>query len=43
MFVRCMILAATLIALSASAVRAQFNGHNDLGDFGVLSGSQPVC
>ena len=42
MFVRLMMLAAAVVVLPASAARAQFNGHNSLGDFGVLSGSQPA-
>jgi len=35
------LLAATL-AVTTSQVQAQFNGHNSLGDFGLLSGSQPA-
>lgn len=42
MFVRLTMLVAALVVLPASVARAQLNGHNSLGDFGVLSGSQPA-
>ena len=42
MFVRLTMLVAALVVLPASVARAQFNGHNSLGDFGVLSASQPA-
>ena len=31
-----------LLALWSMPLDAQMNGHNALGDFGVLSGSQPA-
>ena len=30
------------LCVGAGSIQAQFNGHNSLGDFGLLSGSQPA-
>ncbi len=39
--VRTLLLAIGIIPFLSGQAHAQFNGHNGLGDFGVLSGSQP--
>ena len=36
------VFVALFIVLGRGTVEAQFNGHNSLGDFGLLSGSQPA-
>ena len=38
---RTLLLATGVVSCCVGQAHAQFNGHNGLGDFGVLSGSQP--